>query len=105
MDAQGYYDTPSGARSYYTVRRRGALCHQDDDGTWSYSLELPDINRLTARDKAEDGSVVETTFPNESSRIVSKVTVRANVEANLSENPADQSDAYAASERAEVELK
>ena len=49
--------------------------------------------------------MVETTFPNESSRIVSKVTVRANVEANLSENPADQSDAYAASERAEVELK
>ena len=106
MAAQGYYDTPSGARSYYTVQETAALyATRNDDGTWSYSLELPDINRLTARDKAEDGSTEETTFPNESSRIVSKVTVRANVEANLSENPADQSDAYAASERAEVELK
>lgn len=106
MVAQGYYDTPSGARSYYTVQETAALyATRNDDGTWSYSLELPDINKLTARDKAEDGSTVETTFPNESSRIVSKVTVRANVEANLSENPADQSDAYAASERAEVELK
>ena len=106
MAAQGYYDTPSGARSYYTVQETAALyATRNDDGTWSYSLELPDINRLTARDKAEDGSTEETTFPNESSRIVSKVTVRANVEANLSENPADQSDAYAASERAKVELK
>ena len=106
MAAQGYYDTPSGARSYYTVQETAALyATRNDDGTWSYSLELPDINRLTARDKAEDGSTEETTFPNESSRIVSKVTVRANVEANLSENPADQSDAYAASARAEVELK
>lgn len=106
MAAQGYYDTPSGARSYYTVQETAALyATRNDDGTWSYSLELPDINKLTARDEAEDGSTVETTFPNESSRIVSKVTVRANVEANLSENPADQSDAYAASERAEVELK
>ena len=106
MAAQGYYDTPSGARSYYTVKETAALyATRNDDGTWSYSLELPDINKLTARDKAEDGSTVETTFPNESSRIVSKVTVRANVEDNLSENPADQSDAYAASERAEVELK
>lgn len=106
MAAQGYYDTPSGARSYYTVQETAALyATRNDDGTWSYSLELPDINKLTARDEAEDGSTVETTFPNESSRIVSKVTVRANVEANLSENPADQSDAYAASKRAEVELK
>lgn len=106
MAAQGYYDTPSGARSYYTVQETAALyATRNDDGTWSYSLELPDINKLTARDEAEDGSTVETTFPNESSRIVSKVTVRANVEANLLENPADQSDAYAASKRAEVELK
>ena len=106
MAAQGYYDTPSGARSYYTVQETAALyATRNDDGTWSYSLELPDINKLTARDKADDGNTEETTFPNESSRIVSKVTVRANVEANLLENPADQSDAYAASERAEVELK
>ena len=106
MAAQGYYDTPSGARSYYTVQETAALyATRNDDGTWSYSLELPDINKLTARDKADDGNTEETTFPNESSRIVSKVTVRANVKANLSENPADQSDAYAASERAEVELK
>lgn len=101
--AQGYYDTPSGTRSYYTVKETAALyVTRNDDGTWSYSLELPDINKLTARDKADDGSTEETTFPNESSRIVSKVTVRANVAENLSGNP---SDAYAGSDSAEVKLK
>ncbi len=103
MAAQGYYDTPSGTRSYYTVKETAALyVTRNDDGTWSYSLELPDINKLTARDKADDGSTEETTFPNESSRIVSKVTVRANVAENLSGNP---SDAYAGSDSAEVKLK
>ncbi len=100
--AKGYY-TPTGISggqySYEVSLNARLVVTTEDDGSYSYQLLLPDVSDVTAKDTLADGTESETKLTNDSFKLTTKVSVTADVQANLD---GSTSESYRKSETSET---
>ncbi len=103
VTASGTYSAADGSTPVYTVTLGTELVVQKtEDGTYHYSLKLPDVSDMTAGESADDVKVTNDDFS-----ISTEVKAYTNVVENFTdeEEPEQKSKAYVRSEECTIEWK